>query len=312
MRDAAEVGSRAESDGLVQLRFADEAGQIQDLNAAEFSEVLQGLVEFTGQMARAGLFGDGPPPEVRVRPPQEGSFIIEALIVWAGENPESAMGTAMATGGALTKAIEFAVRKLRGASPIDYDYLDNGNVKVKWSDGSVAELPQGVWNQLKTQKRQTKRSLKKLLVPLGDEADRLEVRSGSGDESTPEVLEQAPPVVIDRTDYRTAAAERDEVDEQVRRFDSEAQLRSIDFRAGEKWRVRTLEGTRMATIEDEDFLEALDGGLALHKNDVFDVSVRETTTRQGDKRAKTEWTLERVRRKRRGGDDVDDPPSART
>lgn len=122
------VDGRAEeaTDGLVQLRFADEAGQIQDLNAAELAEVLQGLVEFTGQMARAGLFGDGPPPEVRVRPPQEGSFIVEALITWAVANPEAALGMAMTAGGALTKALEFAIRKMRGVQVADFDYLDNG------------------------------------------------------------------------------------------------------------------------------------------------------------------------------------------
>lgn len=46
--------------GVVQLRFADMDDSVMDLNAAEAAEVLQGMVEFTGQLARAGALGDGP------------------------------------------------------------------------------------------------------------------------------------------------------------------------------------------------------------------------------------------------------------
>jgi hypothetical protein len=295
---------------FMQLRFADEEGQIQDLNAAELAEVLQGLVEFTGQMARAGLFGDGPPPEVRVRPPQEGSFIVEALLSWTGDNPEAALGMALTTGGALMGALGAAIRKLRGVQVTDFEYLDNGNVKVKWADNSVSEIPQSAWRQLKTQKRTTKRSLRKLLAPLGDDADRLEVRNGRTDAETRDLLVAEAPLVVDRTDYRIAAAESDDIEEEVSTFEAEAQLRSIDFRAGEKWRVRTPRGTRQATIEDEDFLRQLDEGMALHKNDLFDVTIREVATTRND-RTTREWALEKVARTRRGGDDVDGGASTR-
>lgn len=88
--------------------------------------------------------------------------------------------------------------------------------------------------------------------------------------------------------------------EEIREHNLEAQLSSIDFRPGEKWRVRTALGSRQATIEDDDFLRQLDHGLALHKNDLFDVTVREVaTTRNG--RTTREWVLIRVKRKRRGG-----------
>lgn len=292
------------ADGLVQLRFADEAGQVQHLNAAELAEVLQGMVAFTSQMARSGLFGDGPPPEVRVRPTQEGSFIVEALVLWAGENPEGAVSIAFTAGGALMKALDFAFRNLRGVSMSDFQYLDNGNVKVNWADNTVQEVPQGVFNELKKAKRSTKKALRQLLAPLGDDVDTLEVRDGRPSDETEDVLRSEAAVVVDRTDYRIAAAESDEVEEEIRTFDTEAELRSIDFRAGEKWRVKTPHGVRQATIEDEDFLRRLDEGMALHKNDLFDVTIREVaTTRNG--RTTREWSLERVTRKRRGGDDVD-------
>lgn len=297
-------------DGLVQLRFADERGQIQDLNAAELAEVLQGLVEFTSRMARVGLFGDGVPPEVRIRPPQQGSFIVEALILWAGANPEAAMGTALTAGGGVAQALNVAIRKLRGSQVSDFTYLDNGNVKVNWGDGTVDEIPPGVWEELKEQKRSTKKSLRKLMAPLGDDADRLEVRAGQAEDETEETLGTEPGVVVERSDYRAAAAEPDEEEEEVLTFDAEAQLRSIDFRPGEKWRVQTPKGTRRATMEDDNFLRSLDEGMALHKNDLFNVTIREVaTTRNG--RTTRDWALISVIRKRRGGDDGDGKPSAR-
>lgn len=136
------------------------------------------------------------------------------------------------------------------------------------------------------------------------------MRDGRIEDETEEVLQEPARLVVDRTDYRIAAAHEDEVEEEVTTFDTEAEIRSIDFRAGEKWRVRTREGTRRATIEDDEFLRLLDEGMALHKNDLFDVTIREvSTTRNG--RTTTEWTLERVSRKRRGGDDVDGGASTR-
>lgn len=297
-------GSDQVKDGLVQLRFADEQNEIQDLNAAELAEVLQGLVEFTGQMARAGLFGDGIPPEVRVRPPQEGSFILEALVQWAHDNPEGGAALYGTASMGLVQALNLAMRKLRGARMADFNYLDNGNVKVNWSDGAVEEVPPGVFKQLNTLKRPTKQALRKLLAPLGDDADSLEVRDGTPFDATEEILSTPPDLVVDRTDYRIAAADTVEEEERVATFDVEAQLRSIDFRPGEKWRVRTPRGTRRATMEDEDFLRSLDEGMALHKNDLFDVTIRELeTTRNG--RTTRDWALIRVVRKRRGDDDGD-------
>lgn len=294
--------------GIVQLRFADEAGAVHDLSAAQLAEVLQGLVEFTGQMARAGLFGDGIPPEVRVRPAQEGSFVLTAVLQWATENAVGigAITTVVtAPAAALTIAIKTAVRRLRAESA-DVVPLENGNVKVMWTDGTANELTPEVWKVLSKEHRPRKRALRKLLAPLSDEATRLEIRDGRPDQDIEEVLETEPTVVGDRNDYRAAAVESDDEEESRRTFEVEAMLSSIDFRPGEKWRVRTAHGSRQATIEDDDFLRDLDAGMALHKNDLFSVEVLEVaTTRNG--RTMREWALTKVTRKRRGGDDGNDP-----
>lgn len=295
-------------DGVVQLRFADERGDVHDLNAAELADVLQGLVEFTGQMARAGLFGDGVPPEVRVRPPQQGSVIVEAIVQWTGENPEAAAGMLFPTAGAgVVYSLKVALRKLRGSEVADFEHLENGNVKLNWSDGTVSEVQATVWKVLNEQKRSTKRALRKILAPLSDDVDRLEIRDGRPEDETRDVLTAEPELVMDRTDYRTAAHESDDEEEEISTFDVEAQLTSIDFRTGEKWRVRTARGARQATIEDDDFLRQLDEGMALHKNDLFDVTVHEVaTTRNG--RTTREWSLTKVTRKRQGGHDGGDTP----
>lgn len=301
-----QVGELA--DGLVQLRYSDEGGTIHDLNAAEMAEALQGLVELNSQMAKAGLYGEGAPPELRVRPPQEGSFIIETVLQWAAENPEGAATVYGTVGGALTGVIRMGVRLVRGDEVDDFEYLDNGNVKVKWKHGSPEEVPQKVWNELQTKKRRTRKSLSKIMAPLGDDADRLEIRDGNTAETTDEIMQTEPDLVVGRDDYRAAVQEVDDISENVSQFDAEARLRTIDFRRGEKWTVKTVYGTRKATIEDEEFLLLLDRGMALHKNDIFDVTIHEVVTNKNGRNS-TEWSLIRVTRKKRGEDD-DDPTSS--
>ncbi|WP_440694752.1 hypothetical protein [Clavibacter nebraskensis] len=293
------------ADGVVQLRFADDANTVHAINAAEVAEVLQGLVEFTDDMAKRGLFGDGMPPEVRVRPVKEGSFVVEAILAWAGANPEAAIGSSMTVGGGLIKAVDIGLKRLRGNEPTDFEHLENGNVKIKWRDGSVDEVPLTVWDQIKAMKRRTKRALRKLMAPLSDQADTLELRDASIEASTEDVLALEPASVAHRSDYREAAAEAEETREDVENFVAEGSLESIDFRPGQKWRVSTSRGTRLATIEDEEFLRDLDRGTALHKNDVFEVTIREVRTTTTDRNVKTEWFLTNARRTRRGSDDGD-------
>ncbi|WP_455837038.1 DUF7946 domain-containing protein [Pseudarthrobacter siccitolerans] len=296
--------------GLVQLRFSDEAGHIRDINAAEMAESLLGLVELSGQMARAGLYGEGVPPEIRVRPPEKGSFIIEAIVHWAAENPEGAMTMAGTAGGALTQAINVGLKVIRGGAVEDWEYLDNGDVKLKWKDGATpTQVPEPVWKELQKGKKQTRRALSRIMAPLGDDADKLEVRDGRASETTSEVLESPPEVVASKDDYRAAVQEVDEISEYVSEFDAEAQLQSIDFTSAEKWKIRTLHGTRGATMEDEEFLRQLDHGMALHKNDIFDVTIREVqTTKNG--RTSRAWSVIKAIRKRRGEDDDNPAPSS--
>jgi hypothetical protein len=150
----------------------------------------------------------------------------------------------------------------------------------------------------------TRKALRKIMAPLSDDVSRLEVRDGSVDESSDEVLQSVPEIVMSRADYYTAVAEIDDESTEIEQLEAEAQLRSIDFRRGEKWRVETPLGNRLATIEDEDFLLRLDRGMALHKNDIFNVLIRETRTTKNGRTTK-DWSITQVTFTRRGDDDGD-------
>lgn len=315
-RDREEIG-----DGVVQLRFVDEADNVTDISATDLAEVLEGLVQFTSELAKSGEFGDGPAPRIRIRAPKEGSFVLEA-IVWVQENPIATTGLAAFTGAAaaaagksVVDAIGAGIRSLRGQRPVDFDYLENGDVKVKWPDNSVSQVRRETWEKLQQMKRPTRSALSKLLTPLNTDADTLEVRDASVDATTDEILSTPAEAVAIRTDYLTAIQEAEETYENERIFETEAVLRTIDFDNTAKWRVKTThEGTRTATIEDVQFLRGLDRGDAIHKNDIFWLKVKENTIKEPGKNARTEWAVIEVRRTRRGdtdGDahDVDSAPS---
>lgn len=295
--------------GIIQLRFRDEEGTTKDINAAELAEVLQGIVSFTSVMAQAELFGSALPPTVRVRPPVEGSFVIEALLTWTQQavekEPVGAVGVGLTAAGSLAKAIFVGIKRLRGAIAEDYEYLPNGQIKVKWGDGTVNEMPPKVWDRLKELKRPTKKAMRQLMAPLGDDVDFLEVREAHPDASTEETLIAEPEAVATRDDYKVAAIESDETHEERRDFEMELQLQSIDFRQGQRWRVLTSDGgSRLAAIEDRDFLRELDAGSAIHKDDVFWASVHEVDTIKNNRHSR-EWTITKiVKRKRLGGEDV--------
>ncbi|WP_417510598.1 hypothetical protein [Microbacterium sp.] len=306
-------------DGVVQLRFADDDNNIHDISASDLAQVLEGLVAFTGELAKAGEFGDGPAPRIRVRAPKEGSFVLEAL-VWVQDNPIGAAGLTVggaagiaaaksfgtAAGKAVAQAIGAGIRNLRGQKPVDFEHLENGDVKVKWPDDSVSEVRRETWDKLQQMKRPTRQALSKIMTPLNTDADKLEVRDASVEDTTEEILETPADAVAIRTDYLTAILEAEETSEDERIFETEAVLSTIDFDNTAKWRVKTTrEGTRTATIEDVQFLKGLDRGDAIHKNDIFWLKVKETTTKEPGKNVRTEWAVIEVRRTKRGDTDGD-------
>lgn len=300
-------GEQSNEDGadILTLRFVGEDGEghgLHELRAAHVAEVLEGLVSLAGDFGRAGAFGVGPPPEVLVRPPSEGSFVIE-VVNWFDDNKE--LLAAGAAGGvpSLGSVLWWATKSIR-AEVSNFEHLENGNVKVEWQDNTADEIPRAAWVELNKRKRRRKTQLRKIMAPLSD-GDVTALQVSDADESVAQGAGDAPQeFTLERIDYHLARPE-DEIEETQRVFESEAQMAAIDFESAERWRVKTAAGSRSVTVQDADFLLRVDRGMAIHKDDIFTLRIREDVTLKNGQTRRT-WTVLEVKGQRRRSGDVDD------
>ncbi|CAL8973757.1 hypothetical protein CELL_01612 [Cellulomonas sp. T2.31MG-18] len=313
----AETADRIEPVGgdVVQLRFVGRDDGTIDGHL--LAESIQGLVEFVSAMAKAGVYGEGPAPEVRIRPIQKGSTVFEAVLEWAANNPDTALTAAGMAGGALTTLGSVTVRAIRAGvrtfsrTISDFEILETGNYKVTWSDGRSEEVSPEIFAIINKPSLQVRKAVAKLQAPLSGDASELQVRSAPKATPTEQIIEEVPPAIVaDVSDYRAAAAV-DAVPEETTEVyaDVEAQLRSIDFE-GRQWRVAALGQARMATITDSEFMSEVLGGLALHHDDIFRVTIREVTVSTEGKRDRVTWTVTKVVRTREGRRDEGHPAAA--
>ena len=289
---------------IVRLRFKGEGKDgegLTELSAAALAEVLEGLVSLASDFGKAGAFSEGIHPELMVRPPREGSFEIDVV----NAIQQYSAAAAMVGGPSLASVIWWATKSYR-VEMRDYDYLDNGRVKITWQDDTVDEVTVEVLEELLKRRQKRKKDLRKIMAPLGHAGvTSLEMRYGRNDEE----LDAAPAVATLGTDDYNAVLPLDEVEEGYRVFTTEAQMLTVDFAGGESWRVKTPQAARKATVEDSEFLLKVDRGLALHKTDIFNLQIREDwTTRNG--RTSTTWTVLKVLGHRRGAGDHDGTNSA--
>ncbi|MEW1708000.1 hypothetical protein AB0230_12275 [Microbacterium sp. NPDC089190] len=316
--------------GIVQLRFVGDDGHTNEIGAYELAQALEGLVDLTKELNKTGEFGAGVAPDLRIRPPREGSFILEAM-VWVNENPITGVGLGLAAsaatagavaagkeigtaaGKAIVNAVGTGLKSLRGETPAQETHRENGDVELSWADGTSTVVQKATWVKLQEMKRPTRRALQKLLTPLNDEATSMEIRDASPNATTEEILALPAEATARREDYLDAIAEPDDAFEKERIFETEASIRSLDFDNNRRWRVETTkEGTRQATIEDVDFLRTLDKpGQAIHKNDVFWLKIREVTSKERGRNASKDWIVIEVKRTKRGEVDggAEDPPA---
>ncbi len=294
-------------DSLI-LRFVGEDSDgtpIHELQAAHVAEVLEGLVGLNSDFAKAGAFGDGPPSDLLVRPAREGSFIIE-VVRWVHENPEMATATIGAVGGPSLGSVIWWATKSARANVSDFEYLENGRVKVKWQDDTVDEIPTEVWDELSKRKSRRKKRLRQIMAPLSDDAvTALQVSEPDPTlDASPEEDGGPPPeFTLERTDYQLARPE-DETEETHRVFETEARMSAIDFDSPDRWRVKTTNENRSATVEDAQFISRVNLGLALRKDDIFNLKIREDSVTKNGRTQRT-WTVLEVKgyRKRSGDGD---------
>lgn len=285
----------------VTLRFdGDEksGADLHELRAADVAQVLQGLAGIVSDFDKAGAFHDeGPADSVMlVRPPQEGSFIIEAIRM-AGENWE-AVTTAIGIPSVAT-IIQLSTKSMR-ADVQDFEHLENGNVKITWQDDTVHEVSRAVWDELNKRKRRRKKQLREIMAPLAD--DRVTELDVSGAPSSQgQDVPPSEPFVLTRADYESVAPS-DEVDESVETFEADAQMQAIDFGDPTRWKVKADGKTRKATVDDADFLRRVAGGLAISSSDIFRLRIRaDKIVKNG--RERTTWTVLKVEGHRRTAGD---------
>lgn len=280
---------------------------IHELNASDVADALEGLVALNADFGKAGAFGDGPPPELMVRPAKEGSFILE-VVQLAVDNPGTAAAVAAAGGFPSLGSVLWWVTRSHRADVKDFSHLDNGNVKVVWQDDTAEEIPPAVWKELNKGKRRRKRDVRKILAPLSDQrVTAVQVRDEDGS-STPEPsdddVQPAPEeFTLERSDYHLARPE-DEISEISDIFETEAQMGAVDFDSADKWRVKTPNATRSATVEDTAFLAKIDGGLAVSKDDIFNLRIREDTVVKNGRTTRS-WTVLEVKGHRKGSGNDD-------
>ncbi|MHA7144978.1 hypothetical protein ACX80U_09710 [Arthrobacter sp. TmT3-37] len=302
-------------DGVVEsltLRFegkkSENGDPLHELRASHVAEVLQGLVGISSDFTKAGAFGENPQgSDLLVRPPKEGSFIIEVLRIVA-ENPELVAAGAGAAGvPTLSQVIWWATKSAR-ADVKSFEHLDNGNVKVEWQDDAAQEIPLPAWQELQKRDRRRKKHLRQIMAPLSDpQVSSVEIEANpTKDPEQTEVPEdaKAPEVfTLTRPDYDAVRPE-DDIDESDNTFETEAQMSAIDFDNPKKWKIRTKDDNRAAVVEDEKFLYRVANGLAIRKSDIFRLRVREDTIKKNGKTRRT-WTVLKVEDYRKAANDGD-------
>lgn len=267
------VSQLGAAEELVQFRYASADETLRDLEASELIEALQGVIDLVSNFSKSGAFGEVPPPRVSVRPPEEGSFMITAVIEWwyslSGAEQVPVVLGGVGTVGAM---IRRSLKSLK-SSPSDFEQLPNGKYKVLWPDGVAEEVTEDEFKALNKKTRQRKIALRKVMAPLGRDADVLEVRGDTDGDGTIDSQDEVI-AVADRGDYRLTAVPPRMDEDTSEIVEVEAQLHAADFYDDTRWRMSMNGKVRTVTIEDNDFLAKINGGLALRKGDIMRVKVR--------------------------------------
>lgn len=264
---------------------------LHELHASHVAEVLQGLVGLTDDFDKDGVFdGEGPAnSEVLVRPAKEGSFEIE-VIRTVLESPTTIAGVGSVLGiPSLGVLIKWATKSARA----DVKHIDRRPeldlVYVTWQDDTMDEMETRVWEALNKKKRRRKKHVKQIMAAFADP------RVSSLDVPVAPTIDKPAEtelLVLKRADYDAVKLE-DDIKESHNIFDVEAQMAAIDFDDSKKWKVKTSDQTRVVIMDDQDFLDQVEAGLAIRKEDIFNLKIRvDKKTKNGSTR--TTWTVLRV------------------
>lgn len=289
---------------ILQLRFADGKGSDTQISAWELAQSIEGVAGIAEELGKMGFFGEGMSPELQVRPPKEGSFVLDFVVPITDMAHNDPGGTAAlfgTLGTGFAYAIHNGVKLVKGDRVKDIEPVEGNEeiFKVTWQSGEVTHTPVDVWQKFQRMPRKTRKNFQKLMAPLEDSADRLEIRSGTTSQSTEEIMNTPVVEEYDHRDYREVSYEPPAEEDVETIFDVEATFQSMNFEFGKKWKIISTAGSRMATMEDEDFQKLIDSGLKIGKDDLFNVTIKETISHNLGK-ARSSWAMTKIVRTRKG------------
>lgn len=297
-------GATIKEQQILTLRFNGsnpDGKSLHELRAEHVSDVLEGISDLVQDFDRAGAFHNSGPNDrdIFVRPAKEGSFVIELVqvivdspLAQAAADDPSGVATALGLptlGQILWTATRFFKDQVK-----DFDKLDDGSVKIHWTDGTASEVSSEVWAELNKRTRRRKKQIRKIMRPLEDgRVTSLEARNGSD-------LNEEPLASFTKADYK-AVEENDDEKEEFDIFETQGQLSAIDFDDADRWKIRTAFDTRVATVEDEDFLAEVENGLNLNGTDSYDIKIREDRVTKNGRTTK-KWTILKIQKKEKSHD----------
>lgn len=238
---------------VLTLRYGDDESSMDTLLAADLATVLDGLRELTEVFAKSGGFDDETviAPELRVYPPKQGSFLLDVVMEYSQDylSRNSDELTNMGVGGASGMFLLYYQARVKAAKTLATAQTknDDGNYTITFSDGSTLDVSPTVQKAFNAAPKKSKRALRKLLTPLSDDADYLEVTAPTSPE---------PPVRAEKATYEALLPEDDEQDNEPASYtlDITTPITMADFKQPVQWRVKIPNvGFRKAYLLDTSF-----------------------------------------------------------
>lgn len=258
------------------LRLVYDGDEYQgEIGAAELAEVIRSLHELAQAISGSGDLAEMSRPRVRVKPFEEGSFGIEAIIDAIGPG-----GGLLGIAGAVGGSFAFYWKNMRRVVARYVHHPEDGTYEVTLVNGETMQ-----WTEQEFQlyrNRRAKKAAHGIAAPLRNGASlRVETTSTTDEIPAEDAYKFDPP---------------DEPDSETDHFDVWATPDTVSFDPDKKWRLTSGEmGSFTAAIEDKRFLENVAlGRVRIGKNDSFKLGIRTVTTDGNDGKPKRQWFVERV------------------
>lgn len=238
---------------VLTLRYGDDESSVDTLLATDLATVLDGLRELTEVFAKSGGFDDETviAPELRVYPPKQGSFLLDVVMEYSQDylSRNSDELTNVGVTGATGTFLLYYKARIKAAKtlPTAQTKKDDGNYTITFSDGSTLDVSPAVQKAFNAAPKKSKRALQKLLTPLSDNTDYLEVTSPASSE---------PPVRAEKSTYEALLPDDDDQNNAPASYtlDVTTPITLADFEQPVRWRVKIPNvGPRKAYLLDSNF-----------------------------------------------------------